>query len=140
MTVHIDNVCTITGPVSRAHEGDAGYDLFYHGESTVTLRPGDRVAFPTGVTTQFYTDEYFGSVCPRSGLALKKGVTVLNAPGIVDSSFKGEIKVILINLSYHDVTIEPWDRIAQLVIAPCMIDHHHNGNTRGKAGFGSSGE
>ena len=140
MTVHIDNVCTITGPVSRAHEGDAGYDLSYHGESTVTLHPGGRVAFPTGVTTQFHTDEYFGSVCPRSGLALKKGVTVLNAPGIVDSSFEGEIKVILINLSHHDVTIEPGDRIAQLVIAPCMIDHHYNGNVRGEAGFGSSGE
>ena len=83
-------------------------------------------------------------VCPRSGLAGKQGVTVLNAPGIVDAGYRGEVKVILINHSDVDVNLAPGDRIAQLVIAPFLapdieIVDALDDTTRGEDGFGSTG-
>ena len=97
-----------------AHAGDAGADLRTTEE--VTLKPFQRALVPTGVAIALPAG-YVALVHPRSGLAVKQGVTVLNAPGTIDAGYRGEIKVPLINLdSEHTVTFHPGDRIAQLVI------------------------
>jgi dUTP pyrophosphatase len=112
-------------------------------DEPLVLRPGDRHAVPTGLA--FALPEGFeGQVRPRSGLAAKNGVTCLNTPGTVDADYRGEVKVILINLGAEDVTIRRGDRIAQLVIAPVVqaawreVDSLDE-TTRGEGGFGSTG-
>jgi dUTP pyrophosphatase len=112
-------------------------------DEPVVLRPGARHAVPTGLA--FALPEGFeGQVRPRSGLAARQGVTCLNTPGTVDADYRGEVKVILINLGEEDVTIRRGDRIAQLVIAPVVqaawreveaLDE----TARGAGGFGSTG-
>jgi dUTP pyrophosphatase len=112
-------------------------------DEPLVLRPGDRHAVPTGLA--FALPEGFeGQVRPRSGLAAKNGVTCLNTPGTVDADYRGEVKVILINLGAEDVIIRRGDRIAQLVIAPVVqaawreVDSLDE-TTRGEGGFGSTG-
>jgi dUTP pyrophosphatase len=112
-------------------------------DEPLVLRPGSRFAVPTGLA--FALPQGFeGQVRPRSGLAAKSGVTCLNTPGTVDADYRGEVKVILINLGEEDVTIRRGDRIAQLVIAPVVqaawrevesLDE----TARGAGGFGSTG-
>lgn len=124
-----------------AHLGDAGADLYSAGD--VELLPNQRYAVPTGICIELPTG-YEAQVRPRSGLALKKGLTVLNTPGTIDSGYRGEIKVILINLGCESVEIKKGDRIAQLVIAPIqrasfIEDHELSDSERGNGGFGSSG-
>lgn len=112
-------------------------------DEPLVLRPGSRFAVPTGLA--FALPKGFeGQVRPRSGLAAKSGVTCLNTPGTVDADYRGEVKVILINLGEEDVTIRRGDRIAQLVIAPVVqaawrevesLDE----TARGAGGFGSTG-
>ena len=99
-----------------ATSGSAGMDLRANIEQEITLKPLERKLFPTGLFIQLPLG-YEAQVRPRSGLALKKGLTVLNAPGTVDADYRGEIGVVLINLSNEECTIEPGERIAQLVIA-----------------------
>ena len=94
----------------------AGMDLRAHIEESVILKPLERHLFPTGLHMQL-PKGYEGQVRPRSGLALKYGITVLNTPGTVDSDFNGEIKVLLVNLSSEPFVVNPSDRIAQMVIA-----------------------
>jgi dUTP pyrophosphatase len=112
-------------------------------DEPLVLRPGDRHAVPTGLA--FALPEGFeGQVRPRSGLAAKNGVTCLNTPGTVDADYRGEVKVILINLGAEDVIIRRGDRIAQLVIAPVVqaawreVDSLDD-TARGAGGFGSTG-
>lgn len=125
--------------------GAAGLDLLaaVPAGTTVTLAPGDRRLVPTGLALEIPQD-YEAQIRPRSGLAHKTGVTVLNAPGTIDSDYRGEISVILINLGDEPFTISRGARIAQLVIAPVaravLIETKElSGTLRGGAGFGSTG-
>ncbi len=121
--------------------GAAGLDL--RAAETITLRPGTRCLMPTGIAIAL-PQGFEAQVRPRSGLAVKHGVTVLNAPGTIDSDYRGEVKVPLINHGQEDFTIARGDRIAQMVVAPVtriswseleMLDD----TERGTGGFGSSG-
>jgi dUTP pyrophosphatase len=103
----------------------------------------ERVAIPTGLKIDL-PEGYEAQVRPRSGLALKKGLTCLNSPGTIDSDYRGEIKVILINLGSEEVQIEPGDRIAQIIIAPvsrAVFEPQSiiTNSARGEGGFGSTG-
>ncbi|MFK8253409.1 dUTP diphosphatase [Ancylobacter terrae] len=128
-----------------ATEGAAGLDLVAalpEGEPLV-LSPGARAAVPTGLEIALPAG-YEGQVRPRSGLALKQGLTVLNAPGTIDWDYRGEVKVILVNLGDSAVTLERGQRIAQLVVAPVTRIRLVEGSdlektTRGSGGFGSTG-
>jgi dUTP pyrophosphatase len=125
-------------------EGSAGADLRARLEAALTLAPGDRAAVPTGLRIEL-PPGYEAQVRPRSGLALDRGLTCLNSPGTIDSDYRGEIKVILINLSKEDATIGDGDRIAQLVVAPVTRARFEAANSlepteRGLGGFGSTGK
>lgn len=100
-----------------ATEGSAGMDLRAHLSETVTLQPGERQLIPTGLFMELPIG-YEAQVRPRSGLAVKHGITCLNTPGTIDSDYRGEIKVILINLSAEPQAIQNGERIAQMVVAP----------------------
>ncbi len=127
---------------TRATDGSAGYDLICNEEFGNVLCAQQFYAFETGTFVEI-PKGYVGKVCPRSGLAAKKGVTVLNAPGIIDSDYRGEIKVILINLGNNDVAFSRGDRIAQLLIQKvedvAFIECELSETERGDGGFGSTG-
>jgi len=122
--------------------GSAGMDL--RADEPFTLAPGERRLVPTGLAVEI-PDGHEGQVRARSGLAVRHGVALVNAPGTVDSDYRGEVKVILVNLGLDAVTFARGDRIAQLVIAPVaraeiqavedLADSH-----RGSGGFGSTGQ
>jgi dUTP pyrophosphatase len=124
-----------------AHPGDAGLDL--SAAEAVTLEPGARTLVPTGIAVALPAG-YAGLVMPRSGLAARHGVTVLNAPGLIDAGYRGEIKVLLINHGPDRVTLARGDRVAQLVVTPVAharlepVDDLPD-TERGGGGFGSSG-
>lgn len=127
---------------TRANLWDAGSDL--HSVEAASLEPGARKLVDTGVAIEL-PDSYVGFICPRSGLAHKQGITVLNAPGIIDSGYRGNIKINLINHSDSWQCIEVGDRIAQLVIQQCVFPdfvsvEQLNGSDRGEKGHGSSGK
>jgi dUTP pyrophosphatase len=98
-----------------ATAGSAGMDLMAHMETAVTLGPLERHLIPTGLFIEL-PEGYEAQIRPRSGLAAKHGLTVLNSPGTIDSDYRGEIKIILVNLSNQPQTIRPGERIAQMVI------------------------
>jgi dUTP pyrophosphatase len=121
----------------------AGGDLSAAIDEPVVVDPGQRVAIGTGLAMAIQPG-YEAQVRPRSGLAWKKGLTVVNAPGTIDADYRGEVKVLLVNLGSESVTIEPGDRIAQIVIAPAIQAHFQvvdalPGSERGEGGFGSTG-
>lgn len=123
-----------------AREGDAGLDLC--AAETVTLAPGARALVPTGVAVAI-PPGYAGLVLPRSGVALRHGVTVLNAPGLIDAGYRGEVKVLLVNHDHEPATFTRGDRIAQLVIQPVAharldVVDHLPASERGGGGFGST--
>jgi len=127
---------------SQAHPGDAGVDLF--AAAGVRLAPGERALVPTGVAIAL-PDGYAAFVHPRSGLAARHGVTIVNAPGTVDAGYRGEIKVTLLNTDLSQpVEFGRGDRIAQLVIQRVARPVFHEvrslpGSARGGGGFGSTG-
>lgn len=127
---------------SYAHPGDAGLDLV--STESVTLAPGERAALPTGIALAI-PEGFAGFVLPRSGRALKEGLGMPNAPGLIDSGYRGEIKVSVVNLDPHNkIEIERGDKIAQLVIqavAQAQIDEVEElpDSARGSGGFGSTG-
>ena len=126
-----------------ATPGAAGMDIAAHLDTAVTLAPFARAAIAAGFSMQLPSG-YEAQIRPRSGLALKHGVTVANAPGTIDSDYRGEVAVILINLSQQDFTITPGMRIAQMVIAPvthCRFEDtlQLDMSDRGAGGFGSTG-
>ena len=121
----------------------AGMDLRTSIAEPVTLQPLERRLFPTGLYIEL-PEGYEAQVRPRSGLALKHGITVLNTPGTIDADYRGEIGVILVNLSSEAFTIQPGDRIAQMVIArheqPTILEVSElTATQRGEGGFGHSG-
>ncbi len=125
-----------------AHEGDAGLDLF--AAEDFTLQPLERGLVPTGVAIAI-PDGYAGFVQPRSGLAIKQGLSLVNTPGLIDSRYRGEIKVIAINLDpTTPISLSRGDKIAQLVIQPVArislaeVDQL-DATVRGEGGFGSTG-
>ena len=124
-----------------AHPGDAGLDLF--AADTTVLQPGERALVPCGIAIAI-PQGYVGLVHPRSGLAVDHGLTVLNAPGTIDAGYRGEVKVLLVNLGQDTVEVQHSQRIAQLVIMPIgavtvrevdLLDV----TSRGDGGFGSTG-
>ena len=124
-----------------AKPGDAGLDL--RASELVRLEPGERRLVPTGLAVAI-PGGHAGFVLPRSGLAMQKGVTVLNAPGLIDSGYRGELKVLLINHGSEPVTIARGERIAQLVIqrvasATLVEVERLPESARGPGGFGSTG-
>ena len=127
---------------ARAHPGDAGVDLCTAVD--VVLAPGERALVPTGMAIAL-PEGYAAFVHPRSGLAARHGVTIVNAPGTVDAGYRGEIKVTLLNTDRAEpVRFERGDRIAQLVVQPVACPQFHEvqtlpGSARGDGGFGSTG-
>jgi dUTP pyrophosphatase len=127
---------------SRAHQGDAGLDL--HAAESVTIAPGERAGVRTGVAVEIPAG-HAGLVLPRSGLAARYGIALVNAPGLIDAGYRGEIRVLLLNTDRHaPFEIEPGDRIAQLLLTPFAESepvevHTLAPSTRGEGGFGSSG-
>jgi len=130
-------------PLPRyAHEGDAGLDLF--AAEDAVLEPGRRVLIATGIAVAI-PEGYAGFVQPRSGLAIKQGLSLVNTPGLIDSHYRGEIKVIAINLDPAEpITVRRGDKIAQFVIQPVVranlveVDEL-DATARGEGGFGSTG-
>ena len=123
--------------------GAAGADVCAYIEENIVLKKGQRVLVPTGLFFEI-PDGYEIQVRPRSGLALKNGVTVLNTPGTIDSDYRGELKVILINLGDEDFEIKNGDRIAQIIVAPVTLGkfvpaEKLSETERGSDGFGSTG-
>jgi dUTP pyrophosphatase len=127
---------------TRAHAGDAGLDL--SACETATLAPGDRAVVGTGLAVAI-PEDHAGLVVPRSGLALRHGLTLVNTPGVIDSGYRGEIRVVLLNTDReHPFTVEPGMRIAQLLVVPAriveVVEVSELAETaRGEGGFGSSG-
>jgi dUTP pyrophosphatase len=122
-------------------KGSVGFDL--HSTRDFIIYPNETVLVPTGISVSI-PDGYEIQIRPRSGLAVKHGITVLNAPGTIDSDYRGEIKVALINLGSRDVSFKLGDRIAQAVIAPVVKGNFTQVDTldeteRGSCGFGSTG-
>lgn len=143
MTVKIINQSNNPLP-AYATEGSSGMDLRASINETVTLQPLERTLIPTGLFIEL-PEGFEAQVRPRSGLAIKQGITCLNTPGTVDADYRGEIKVILINLSNEIQAINNGDRIAQMVIqkvekinwAPAVALEQ---TTRNEGGFGSTGK
>jgi dUTP pyrophosphatase len=127
---------------SRAHEGDAGLDLYAC--EAAHIGPGERWSVGTGIAVEIPTG-HAGLVLPRSGLAKKHGIALVNGPGLIDSGYRGEIRVLLLNTDPAEIfRVEPGDRIAQLVVAPIALAEPVEAtaladSARGAGGFGSSG-
>lgn len=127
---------------SRAHDGDAGYDLY--AVEAATIAPGERASVGTGIAVAI-PDGWAGLVLPRSGLAARHGITLPNAPGLIDSGYRGEVRVLLLNTDGREAfEVAPGDRIAQLLLVrhetPELTEVESLDETaRGAGGFGSSG-
>jgi len=146
MTIKIVNKSGFDNP-HYATSGSAGFDLKAFIDTPITIAPMERAIVPTGLFMEI-PKGFEGQIRPRSGLAAKHGITVLNTPGTIDSDYQGEIKIILINLSADEFVITSGDRIAQMVIAA----HEHirfesiesveqfNSSDRGAGGIGSTGK
>lgn len=154
---YLENYNKEWGLVS-SEEGDSGYDLRAAISEPIILHPGERVVVPNGIKAQLrvrdintkFKYSLYGNndieiqIRPRSGLAAKKGITIVNAPGTVDRSYTGELMTILLNTGKEDLIIEPGDRISQMVVCPIYKPHvvevaRVEETIRGVNGFGSSG-
>ena len=126
----------------RAHASDAGLDL--SACEGLTIEPGERALVPTGLAVEIPAD-HAGIVVPRSGLALRHGISIVNTPGVIDADYRGEVQVLLLNTDRTDAfTVEPGMRIAQLLVMPvtpvAVVEVTElTESARGTAGFGSSG-
>ena len=124
--------------------GSSGMDLVAHIKNKITIRPGKTAVIPTGIAVAI-PKNYEIQIRPRSGLAAKKGISVLNTPGTVDSDYRGEIKIILINLSKKTFMIKSGDRVAQMILCPVIkatLKEVKNlpKTVRNTGGFGSTGK
>ena len=126
---------------AHVHPGDGGVDLY--ARDVAELGPGERAVVATGIAVAI-PNGYAGLVTPRSGLAARHGISVVNGPGLVDAGYRGEIKVVLVNLSDEVFVIARGDRIAQLVVVPVVVQEfvvvdELPATSRGSGGFGSTG-
>ena len=143
MTVKIINKSDNNLPAYET-SSSAGMDLrAYLPEGPITLKPMQRTLVPTGLFMEI-PEGYEGQVRPRSGLEIKHGITVLNTPGTIDADYRGEVKIILVNLSDTDFVINSGERVAQIVFAKCEQMEVVNAETlseteRGEGGFGHAG-
>ena len=124
--------------------GSSGMDLMAYIKNKITINPGKTVIIPTGIAVAI-PKKYEIQIRPRSGLAAKKGITVLNTPGTIDADYRGEIKIILINLSTKSFVVKSGDRIAQMILCPIAKGRLKEVKNlpktiRGKEGFGSTGK
>ncbi len=142
--VRVRRVGAVVVPLPRYQsEGAAGLDLTAALDESITIEPGQRRLVPTGLALAI-PPGFEGQVRPRSGLALRHGVTVLNAPGTIDADYRGEVKVLLVNHGDEPFAIAPGDRIAQLVVAAFARVELHlvddlDATARGDGGYGSTG-
>ncbi|HHZ06815.1 MAG TPA: dUTP diphosphatase [Clostridiales bacterium] len=130
---------------TRATNGSAGMDLYACIEQPVIIKPGDLVKIPTGIAVQLPSKDMGAFIFPRSGLAVKHGITLSNSVGVVDSDYRGEICVGLCNVGGESYTVKPQERIAQMVVMPVYVmsvtEAEVLDNTaRGEGGFGSTGK
>jgi dUTP pyrophosphatase len=145
MAVQVKIVNTSRNPLpGYATAGAAGMDLRANLEAPLVLRSLERKLLPTGLFIEL-PHGYEAQVRPRSGLAVKQGLTCLNSPGTIDSDYRGEIKILLVNLSGEDQVIEPGDRIAQMVVQKVEQADWEPvtvlaGTARNEGGFGSTGK
>lgn len=128
-----------------ASSGAAAADLHALLDDPITIKAGERVLVPTGISIELPSSEYVALICARSGMAFKRGLALANGIGVIDSDYRGELLVAIINTGNIDQIIEPGDRIAQLmilpVITPVYIEADEIGETeRGAGGFGSTGK
>jgi len=128
---------------SYATDGASGMDIRANLDAPLTLQPMERFLVPTGLFIEL-PEGFEAQIRPRSGLAIKQGITCLNSPGTIDSDYRGELKVILINLSTSPQVIEPGDRIAQMIIGgfakvSLKLVQQLNESERGEGGFGHTG-
>jgi len=142
----INLACTSTSGFFPRYQSKyaAGADLQAAIYEDLVLKPGQRELIPTGLRIEL-PEGFEAQIRPRSGLAVKQGITIVNAPGTIDSDYRGEIKILLINLGHSDYTIKRGDRIAQMVICPVVtvnfiIQESINETLRGRGGFGSTGK
>ena len=124
--------------------GSSGMDLMAYVKNKITINPGKTAIIPTGIAVAI-PKNYEIQIRPRSGLAAKKGISVLNTPGTVDADYRGEIKIILINLSKKSFTVKSGDRVAQMIVCPVVKAKLQEVKSlpktvRGKGGFGSTGK
>lgn len=141
--IAVRNRCEDLALPARASEHAAGFDLRAAVDEPLRLAPGERAVIPTGISVAI-PPGYEGQVRPRSGLAARHGIALVNAPGTIDADYRGEIQVIAINLGSEDFAVSRGDRIAQLVIAPVLaveldLVDDLDGTARGAGGFGSTG-
>lgn len=144
-TLNVQVKCLRDGAIVPRYmtENAAGMDLFAFLDLPVRIAPGDRSLIPTGIALAIPAG-FEGQVRPRSGLALKKGLTLVNSPGTIDADYRGEIGVIMINHGREEVTVSSGDRIAQLVIAPVRrasltLSEYLDDTPRNTGGFGHTG-
>jgi dUTP pyrophosphatase len=124
-------------------EQSAGADLYANISEAISINPFERILVPTGLFIELPIN-FEAQIRPRSGLAFKHGITVLNSPGTIDADYRGEIKVLLINLGQEEYNIQPGERIAQMVIASCLqadfqIESELSVTERGAGGYGHTG-
>ena len=127
-----------------ATEGSAGMDIMANLNESIRINPMERLMIPTGLFLEL-PNGYEGQVRPRSGLAIKNGITCLNSPGTIDSDYRGEVKIILINLSDREHMVQHGDRIAQLVVHKVQVVKWKQvkkvkSSQRNKGGFGHTGK
>ena len=144
MSTPVVKIQRLRGAMPRYQsEHAAGFDLLAALDEPLVLAPLCRAAVPTGIAVEI-PPGFEGQVRPRSGRALDEGLTLVNSPGTIDADYRGEVKVILVNLGQHSITIKPGERIAQFVIGPVaraqFIEVEQLGTTtRGPGGFGHTG-
>ena len=130
---------------TRATSGSAGLDLYACIDGPITLNKGDKALIPTGIALGLDDPHYAAFIHSRSGLAIKHGLALLNSVGVVDSDYRGEVCVGIIKLTEEPYTIQPFERIAQMVIKPVELPgivevEELDGTNRGAGGFGSTGK
>ena len=142
MTLEYRRLSETAHPPTRAHDGDAGMDLY--ADEAAHLDPGGRASVGTGIAVAI-PHGHAGLVLPRSGLAARHGITLVNTPGLIDAGYRGELRVLLLNTDTREsFRVMPGDRIAQLVVArveaPALVEVGELSETaRGDGGFGSTG-
>jgi dUTP pyrophosphatase len=142
VTLRFRRLSEAARPPAQAHEGDAGFDL--HAAEAATIAPGERASVGTGIAVAI-PEGQAGLVIPRSGLAARHGISVVNAPGLIDSGYRGELRVLLLNNDpVETFGVRPGDRIAQLVLVRVETEEaievaELDETVRGAGGFGSTG-